>query len=971
MALQGFDQAFYLGAKLQQLQANKATAEQWADKTADDLLSTLKAAGMTPEQHYSQYGYAEGLGPNKFFNPNEYALFKGKQLVANNPDLYKDADAAAKAFVEKWPGNLYDHYLQYGAQEGINPSNAFDNDAYFEAKLAALQAAGQKITLDELKDAFADAGLTPVSHFMLYGAKEKLQAPVVPAEEQVDPNVTPGTDFALTGDVDILLPVGAALPEGKTEEDVQRTTNADDNIDAVSSALSSARTLNADDNIDGGEGNDLLKVDMQSNFAGFSKDGGVKNIDTIELVNKGAIDRSFDATGVEGDVHYAVTAEDGTVNLKDLGSLAGGISLSGQSDGTFKAAFVADAVKGTEDTLALGLKDVGTVQTDTVKEAAVAVDVKGVEKAALSVEGDNVVNLSNVSATEYTVAGTGNLQVNALASKLSSFDATNLQGDVDLTVDANSALKNATLQGGSGDDTLTLSGAGTVQYAVGGFETLALANTGKLTFSAAESNGIQNVQATGDMGAEASFAGLGNADMTLGIEGGADAVTLDNSGSTTVNVADEAATADKPPVPVDAGVTLTNSAALTLNVAEHVVYDGTINAAKAESVNIAAAGGFGSATDQAGIIQAGSATELTIGKIGADSTLILQAGKAQQLTLNADADLDLDQFTNASGNAVSSDLSGLQALNATVNGGKLTMGALKAINAITLEGNGEAKLGDLGSGSQADYGITVTAGALSDTDGSGSALEIGTITTKGTDISVDAAKVLGDVDLGAINANGGDVTLSFAGTNGDVTLNGVTGETVEINADGALGKLTTGDVVATTANITGAGLDVNDITVTASKAATVVGGIADDKITVKAVADAKADATLTGGVGADTFTIKAVSGGDDGTLVATITDFELSTDKVAGVTAANLEAIASWEAADAATFLSAAFGGTVAADDITLVNLANTGTAQNAIVYNGDTYLVAEDGTTGFGGTDVIVKLAGVEASTATEVFGA
>jgi hypothetical protein len=86
----------------------------------------------------------------------------------------------------------------------------------------------------------------------------------------------------------------------------------------VSATLSSAKTLNADDSIDGGEGYDTLSVEMQGNFGGFSEDGGVVNVENIDLTSASSIGRTFDATGVEGAEKYTLDATEGALSLKDL-----------------------------------------------------------------------------------------------------------------------------------------------------------------------------------------------------------------------------------------------------------------------------------------------------------------------------------------------------------------------------------------------------------------------------------------------------------------------------------------------------------------------------------------------------------------------------------------------------------------------------------------------------------------------------
>ena len=155
MAIQGFDKEFYLNAKLAQLQNDSATAADWAGKDAAFLEARFSAVGLTAEQHYEQYGYQEDLAPNAFFNPAEYIRAKATAMFNDTDSTYLTIDAAAEAFVNLWGGNVYNHYLQYGEDEGINPSNSFDVSGYYEAKLAQLQAEGNTeiTTVEQVKEA--------------------------------------------------------------------------------------------------------------------------------------------------------------------------------------------------------------------------------------------------------------------------------------------------------------------------------------------------------------------------------------------------------------------------------------------------------------------------------------------------------------------------------------------------------------------------------------------------------------------------------------------------------------------------------------------------------------------------------------------------------------------------------------------------------------------------------------------------
>ena len=176
--LQGFDKSYYLSAKLAALQANDSS---WDDKTTNDLDSFLKNVGFLAETHYSQHGYLEGLEPNQYFNHSEYILAKATAM--NHSGTYSSVEEAQAAFKAAWPYDAYQHYLQYGAAEGINPSNSFDESEYLADKLAALRAEDSDWdykTIDDLRILFDSYGMTVLDHYMNYGAAEGLSVTPVP-----------------------------------------------------------------------------------------------------------------------------------------------------------------------------------------------------------------------------------------------------------------------------------------------------------------------------------------------------------------------------------------------------------------------------------------------------------------------------------------------------------------------------------------------------------------------------------------------------------------------------------------------------------------------------------------------------------------------------------------------------------------------------------------------------------------------
>ncbi len=173
MGLAGFDEEYYLASKLAALQSSE---RGWLGRSVDDLRQLLSDAGMTAESHYTLYGWREGLSPNALFNAAEYAAHKGAQLFATG--VYPSPEAAVDAFRSAWDGDLYQHYLSYGAFEGLDPSDAFSTRDYLQQKLASLQAADDAFLswgVEDVASAFRSAGLTALTHYLEYGRDEGLR----------------------------------------------------------------------------------------------------------------------------------------------------------------------------------------------------------------------------------------------------------------------------------------------------------------------------------------------------------------------------------------------------------------------------------------------------------------------------------------------------------------------------------------------------------------------------------------------------------------------------------------------------------------------------------------------------------------------------------------------------------------------------------------------------------------------------
>lgn len=180
-----FDEAFYLNGKLAQLNAvdpegKLNDGKAWA---VAGVKAALEAAGYKGDeglyQHFVDFGMDENISPMEGFDVMFYLQSKAAAL---NDVKYEgkewDAASVMDAFKAAGIESAWEHYQLYGSSEGIATSADFDSAAYFVAKVKQLNDTGYEgrsnWTVDEVKAAFAEQGLTALEHYQLYGKDEKL-----------------------------------------------------------------------------------------------------------------------------------------------------------------------------------------------------------------------------------------------------------------------------------------------------------------------------------------------------------------------------------------------------------------------------------------------------------------------------------------------------------------------------------------------------------------------------------------------------------------------------------------------------------------------------------------------------------------------------------------------------------------------------------------------------------------------------
>jgi len=403
----GFDADFYLQEKAAQMGASTTEA-----------LAAITAAGLTLEEHYLRYGYQEGLSPNKYFNADQYAAAKAAQMGGG---------ATAATFINAWYAasgstNVYFHYLMYGDNEGVNPSNGFDENAYYVAKAAQM---GGGATAADAKAAIEGAGLTALTHYMLYGINESLSYTPTPVG-------TTGQTYNLTTGVDNI--------PGTTGND---TFNA-----ALGGAFGTALTLNTLDSLNGGGGTDTLNVELAGPASSVTP-AHLDNIEVLTITGSGTL-------GLANAGEVTSLGLYGTTGATTVNDIVAGAALTVQ-DTAFAATFNYADTTGTTDTAALTVNGVGTSLASPV------ITIDGVETVTTNATGStSYYTLTDNAATTLNFTGSAaqTVGLGATVLNVSLFDASSATGAVNLTTIAQtgvSASTVVTVNGGSGNDSLTVS----------------------------------------------------------------------------------------------------------------------------------------------------------------------------------------------------------------------------------------------------------------------------------------------------------------------------------------------------------------------------------------------------------------------------------------------------------------------------------------------------------------------------------
>lgn len=444
-----FDANAYMQNKLAQLKAQEPDAGWTLDKVYD----TFRDAGFVGTEgqyeHFVQYGAAEEVAPNAYFDADEYYAAKAKQYYEEELKQEftgsEEQIAYVKSLIKDADMNAWTHYQQFGSAEGVNPSNAFDASDYCAAKAEAMNKAGQKApdgtewTAEKIAEAIDQAGMSVLEHYLTYagtGEGEVAAGSTYPVadDEQVS---KPGETFVLKAGIEQL--------QGTSGDDVFKAEGG---------------VMDAGDVTDGGAGNDTLEVYDNSELKGT-----FTNIENLVVAGADVSTSGYDLSSfsksftLKAEQDAAVShvtnqtlVMDGVGNKTLTATMdAAQTSVKLVNEGSTGATFKAEGDK-------LASMDLTTNANTTLADG----DGNTVKNVAITALADATITLTGLDVLEnVTVAGDGSVKLTG-ATK-ADINATDSTGGV--TVD--SALDNtAAFTGGAGNDTITL-GASTQAHDMG------------------------------------------------------------------------------------------------------------------------------------------------------------------------------------------------------------------------------------------------------------------------------------------------------------------------------------------------------------------------------------------------------------------------------------------------------------------------------------------------------------------------
>lgn len=189
----------YLNNKLDQLQANDPKGN-W---TMETMTKALEEAGYKGDdglyKHFTEFGMDENVSPNAAFDVSFYLAAKAKQLETLQPGTTWSVNKVYEAITGSWHEQCGNTIQQFGSNEGHRHLRRFCSTKYISEKTKLLNETQQDgrtdWTVTEVKEAFANAGLSALEHYNLFGKAEFEAAGKAIGDITADPSIAKDPTF--------------------------------------------------------------------------------------------------------------------------------------------------------------------------------------------------------------------------------------------------------------------------------------------------------------------------------------------------------------------------------------------------------------------------------------------------------------------------------------------------------------------------------------------------------------------------------------------------------------------------------------------------------------------------------------------------------------------------------------------------------------------------------------------------------
>jgi len=651
-------------------------------------------------------------------------------------------------------------------------------------------------------------------------------------------------------------------------------TGSDSYVGQINADMGTGTTFTAGDLLNGGSGTDNVQISVAgaSTAAVTSTAVTLSNVERVTVSNfdsntNDAHDHEFNAALWTGVTHVGLGSSNSTgdTSFTNLKNLVTAEMSNGSAD--LSVTYLASVVTGTADTQNLTVSGVTVGATGDSGGNFIA--DAGIETLAVTTQTTNsaLTAITAAGVTRMTVAGDKDLSIaSALPTNIKTIDASASTGAVSVVI----GTVDATITGGSGNDTVRISGA-----TVDANDTIN-AGTGTDT--------VQLTAAVASSATGAKLAGFENLrtyfDLT-GNAGGANAEALTISqtvshvsGITDVGVSKMTYTDDND-TNADTGTTTATFSGMSAS--QTMSISGITSAGDAnDNGAMTAAISFALTTDTNA--DSGSLT------LGTATAAAVVAGANNAITLNVTAsDYETLSITSQGASNAIGTLTAADAKTLTILGSKaLTITTLTAASVNRLDA----------SAATANVNIGAVTAASSITGGSGN----DSLTGGGNNDSIDGGA--GNDTLSG--AGGADSILGGSG-NDSITA-GLGNDTI----DGGDGDDTFVDAVA-------------DIDAAATEVNSVAGGAGNDTFTIADFSDLTSAATINGGDGNDTLLFSEAN-----------INYNFTTDTTILANVSNVERIAfsALDGSDTVTVNDGIIsGGSITLEFVTGTTGANTVTA--------------------------------------------